>query len=675
MKKDYFKHNAKKIDNKGITLIALIVTIIVLLILAGVTIATLTGDNGILSQSQKAKSVNVYKSAEEQVKLATMAVKAEIVEKKAQSGTYNATDTESVNALKQIVVADLVSTGSGFEVADPVDGESGAKLIKIRYSNTALKKDGVAEGIPVENGYVNYIITVTAGDATLETNAVFENFETGNSGGGETPTDPPEEVIDNSGSLADGFVDDLGTRATIYLYANATAGTTITITMPDNTSKSITALDDNTNIESTDNYATYTVAKNGTYTFSVTDENTTTETKIKVENIEKFTSIETLASQQSLGYAGGDTKAYNYNGAAVPKGYYVDTKSTVANGLVITDDIDSEGYSTGNEWVWVPVNSDVGNADYYDTEKNANNEVTPTALAGATSVTYTKYSKLYSFNDKTRENYNTFHPYGTTEGTLSRPSTTSSPKYREIAILTDYTYGEKGNYNLVNNRTTGTAFSNVTDVATQYKNDYESMVASVDKYHGFYIGRYEVTENGEKPGVSLAGTISNTAWNWYALYNKCLTFGKKDSNNVQVTESSMMYGALWDATMQWLAKSNISVGYTGLTKSGYGNYKTEDVQVSNNKETNITTIKVKASGTSAKLQTGQTSYTGRKNIYDLSGNCADWTQEASSTDYRVLRGGDYYTNDANTTFSANRTYDTPPDDYADYSSRPQLYIK
>ena len=32
-------------DKKGITLIALVITIIVLLILAGVTIATLTGDN------------------------------------------------------------------------------------------------------------------------------------------------------------------------------------------------------------------------------------------------------------------------------------------------------------------------------------------------------------------------------------------------------------------------------------------------------------------------------------------------------------------------------------------------------------------------------------------------------------------------------------------------------
>ena len=37
-----------KSNSKGITLIALVITIIVLLILAGITIATLTGDNGII---------------------------------------------------------------------------------------------------------------------------------------------------------------------------------------------------------------------------------------------------------------------------------------------------------------------------------------------------------------------------------------------------------------------------------------------------------------------------------------------------------------------------------------------------------------------------------------------------------------------------------------------------
>lgn len=55
--------------NKGITLIALVITIIVLLILAGVTIATLTGDNGILTQANKAKTSNTEGEASEQFAL------------------------------------------------------------------------------------------------------------------------------------------------------------------------------------------------------------------------------------------------------------------------------------------------------------------------------------------------------------------------------------------------------------------------------------------------------------------------------------------------------------------------------------------------------------------------------------------------------------------------------
>lgn len=43
----------KERANKGITLIALVITIIVLLILAAISIVTLTGENGILRQSNK----------------------------------------------------------------------------------------------------------------------------------------------------------------------------------------------------------------------------------------------------------------------------------------------------------------------------------------------------------------------------------------------------------------------------------------------------------------------------------------------------------------------------------------------------------------------------------------------------------------------------------------------
>jgi len=59
-----------KSGKRGITLIALVVTIIVLLILAGVSIAMLTGDNGILTQAQNAKVQTEIGKAEELANLA-----------------------------------------------------------------------------------------------------------------------------------------------------------------------------------------------------------------------------------------------------------------------------------------------------------------------------------------------------------------------------------------------------------------------------------------------------------------------------------------------------------------------------------------------------------------------------------------------------------------------------
>ena len=58
--------------NKGITLIALVVTIIVLLILAGVSINMLTGQNGILNRASEAKGKTENAQTEELVKFAVM---------------------------------------------------------------------------------------------------------------------------------------------------------------------------------------------------------------------------------------------------------------------------------------------------------------------------------------------------------------------------------------------------------------------------------------------------------------------------------------------------------------------------------------------------------------------------------------------------------------------------
>ena len=58
--------------NKGITLIALVVTIIVLLILAGISISMLTGQNGILNRASEAKNLNGIAQNGELVKLSAM---------------------------------------------------------------------------------------------------------------------------------------------------------------------------------------------------------------------------------------------------------------------------------------------------------------------------------------------------------------------------------------------------------------------------------------------------------------------------------------------------------------------------------------------------------------------------------------------------------------------------
>lgn len=73
------ERNTKQLikTSNGITLIALVITIIVLLILAGVTIATLTGDNGILTQAGNAKEQTEKADIIERAKIEIVGVQSE----------------------------------------------------------------------------------------------------------------------------------------------------------------------------------------------------------------------------------------------------------------------------------------------------------------------------------------------------------------------------------------------------------------------------------------------------------------------------------------------------------------------------------------------------------------------------------------------------------------------
>lgn len=75
MKKHKKNINLKELNKKekGITLIALVITVIVLLILAGITISTLTGQNGLLRKANTAKNKSTESELKEQIEMAIMA--------------------------------------------------------------------------------------------------------------------------------------------------------------------------------------------------------------------------------------------------------------------------------------------------------------------------------------------------------------------------------------------------------------------------------------------------------------------------------------------------------------------------------------------------------------------------------------------------------------------------
>ena len=100
-------------NNKGITLIALVITIIVLLILAGVSIAMLTGQNGILTQASNAKSDTAKAEIAEKVNLAIQAAYAQKIAD--GSGVAAA-------ALKESDVANQYNTDNGTGLATPGSG-------------------------------------------------------------------------------------------------------------------------------------------------------------------------------------------------------------------------------------------------------------------------------------------------------------------------------------------------------------------------------------------------------------------------------------------------------------------------------------------------------------------------------------------------------------------------
>ena len=173
-------------------------------------------------------------------------------------------------------------------------------------------------------------------------------------------------------------------------------------------------------------------------------------------------------------------------------------QGSVDNGLVIKD-------SDNNEWVWIPVEASTL-SNMYVTSTKTDGE----GFYGNSSVT----TKIYT-------NTTTIGREGDTV-TISRgtPGTTG---WREPDLIV---FDQREAY-----YKTILEFEDAQSTAEAYSRDYANMIASIQKYGGFYIGRYELSNEGvQKDKESL------TNINWYYLYKKC-----KSLNASEKVESRMIY--------------------------------------------------------------------------------------------------------------------------------------
>lgn len=168
-------------EKRGITLIALVITIVVLIILAGVTIATLTSDNGIMSQATKAKGETEDAEAEEKLKTAILAsydedgkinlskLKEE-VEK--YQGTVNSADESfPVVAIINGYEFNVSDTGSITEYEDSVTASDktthSSKSIEYDWENLSIIAEMISNNTNITYETVEVIVTLNGEKNTL----------------------------------------------------------------------------------------------------------------------------------------------------------------------------------------------------------------------------------------------------------------------------------------------------------------------------------------------------------------------------------------------------------------------------------------------------------------------------------------------------------------------------
>ena len=143
-------------NQKGVTLIALVITIIVLLILAGVSIAMLTGDNGILTQANEAKVTNIEGRVEEEINLAVQAAKLAAESATAKDSGYAA--SSNLVDVKKELEKDLKTGYTITATASPITIEYAGDDYKkaTKNNNAKISVTVTITGNNFEMGKINF---------------------------------------------------------------------------------------------------------------------------------------------------------------------------------------------------------------------------------------------------------------------------------------------------------------------------------------------------------------------------------------------------------------------------------------------------------------------------------------------------------------------------------------
>ena len=305
----------------------------------------------------------------------------------------------------------------------------------------------------------------------------------------------------------------------------------------------------------------------------------------------------------------------------VPNGY-VGSKATGENeidtGYVIyegTEEVNDsnveEAQKTRNQYVWIPV-PDV--SKIYGTDANGK-----------------KWGKLYDFTTDIGDNIDSItgaKPFNWSEndGVMK----ISKTGYREPDIVTNQnTTGVDIDSNM---KKLNFRIASTHEFLNQLEYEFNDMISSIQKYKGFYIGRYETGDLSKNEVVIKKENTDISTQTWYAMYKKCKELSH-DNLNIQ---TSLIWGNQWDRTLMWLVESGNKNKEDIINSENWGNYRNSEFEYVIN-GSNAT----KNSGKATSVPTGSTEYTNSNNIYDLAGNEWEWTMEASSTLGRVTRGGNY----------------------------------